>query len=479
MKKNVILLLFSCMMISSVFSSNEEKLVFGTFGEVTIYRSVTDPATIVLFVSGDGGWNEGVVDMAKILSSMNTLVVGIDIVKYYANLRKTNVKCYYPASDFENLSIFVQKKLAIRQYRKPILVGYSSGATLVYGLLAQAPANTFKGAVALGFCPDIEINRPLCEGSGLKSKILKPGISYDLEVCENLSAPLIVLQGMIDQVCDPQSTGNFIKRMKNADIISLPKVGHGFSVQKNWVPQFKEAFQKIVETPALYSENKQPQATEQEKTAGINLIADLPVIAVPAEKKDTLPMILLISGDGGWTGWDHSLAQEFSKRGYPVAGLDSQKYFWEKKDPEKVTEDVSNILKYYSSLWNKKSFLLIGYSFGADVVPFVATRLKSPFREQLRQVVMMSPDPKADFEIHIADMLNIGGEDGLYNVPAEVKSIKQTSILCIFGETEDESDKQSFRLPHIRVADLPGSHHYSDNFVLIVETILKEIKGID
>ncbi|SPZ91950.1 Type IV secretory pathway, VirJ component [Sphingobacterium multivorum] len=49
------------------------------------------------------------------------------------------------------------------------MVGYSYGATLVYGLIAQAPAGTFRGGIALGFCPDITIAKPLCKGSGLSS----------------------------------------------------------------------------------------------------------------------------------------------------------------------------------------------------------------------------------------------------------------------------------------------------------------------
>jgi len=410
--------------------------------------------------------------MAKLFSDMNAMVVGIDIVTYFKNLRKSAVKCYYPASDFENLSIFIQKKLAVKQYKKPVLAGYSSGATLVYALLAQAPANTYKGAIALGFCPDIEIDRPLCEGSGLKSKVLKPGRSFDLEPCERLSAPLIVLNGTNDAICDHSSTSDFIKRTGNAGIVSLPKVGHGFSVWKNWVPQLKESFRKILDSPELFSGSRPSQAEEPGDKAEYALIRDLPVIADPAEKTDTMPMVLMISGDGGWTGWDQSLAHEFNRKGYAVAGLDSQRYFWEEKDPETVTCDLANVLKYYAARWNKNSFILAGYSFGANVVPFIATRLKPPLREGLHKVVLMSPDASADFEIHIADMLDIGSDDGRYNVITEVRSLSQTPVLCIFGDSEDEPGKQLFRLPHVRVVDIPGSHHYRDNFPLIVETIL-------
>ena len=49
------------------------------FGSVTIYRGLTPPQQVVLFISGDGGWNLGVVGMAERLRDNGALVVGIDI----------------------------------------------------------------------------------------------------------------------------------------------------------------------------------------------------------------------------------------------------------------------------------------------------------------------------------------------------------------------------------------------------------------
>ena len=163
--------IFNC----NAFASSIDTLKVGAFGKVTIYKPKGTPNAVVLFVSGDGGWNSGVVDMAKNIVDQGALVAGIDIQHYFNAIKKEKSKCYYPAGDFEELSLLLQKKVKMNQYLKPILVGYSSGATLVYGMLAQAPANTFSGAIALGFCPDIETDKTLCDGSGLTSHVLKEG----------------------------------------------------------------------------------------------------------------------------------------------------------------------------------------------------------------------------------------------------------------------------------------------------------------
>jgi type IV secretory pathway VirJ component len=85
--------------------------------------------------------------MARALAGRrDTLVVGIDIV-YLKQLRQSRRPCLYLAADFEALSKYIQKRLDYRQYVQPV----PSGATLVYALLCQAPANTFKGGLSMGF----------------------------------------------------------------------------------------------------------------------------------------------------------------------------------------------------------------------------------------------------------------------------------------------------------------------------------------
>src|SRR5436305_7102701 len=139
-----------------------ETLTYGRFGTVWLYRRTPHPSHVALFFSGDGGWNLGVVDMAQILADQDALVVGISVPFYMQKLNASKESCLYPASDLELLSKYVQKKLGFPDYQPPVLVGYSSGATLSYAALAQAPPSTFKGAISMGFCPDLPLAPPFC-----------------------------------------------------------------------------------------------------------------------------------------------------------------------------------------------------------------------------------------------------------------------------------------------------------------------------
>ena len=184
--------------------------------------------------------------MAKNLAEQGALVAGIDAKIYTRALAKRTGRCLYPAADFERLSIFLQKRYRFNNYTKPILVGYSYGATLIYGLLAQAPTGTFRGGIALGFCPDILISKALCKGTGLTSHLLPDRKTYYLERTNKLSAPFIVLAGVQDKSCPFLATEKFIKGLPLAELMVLPKVGHGFSIADNWLPQFDAAFRKLL-----------------------------------------------------------------------------------------------------------------------------------------------------------------------------------------------------------------------------------------
>jgi type IV secretory pathway VirJ component len=78
-----------------------ETLKYEHFGTVAIYRNAPHPAHVVLFVSGDGGWDKAMPVMAKELMDRNTLVVGIDIKNYMPYLRAAHGRCTFPAGDLE------------------------------------------------------------------------------------------------------------------------------------------------------------------------------------------------------------------------------------------------------------------------------------------------------------------------------------------------------------------------------------------
>ena len=60
----------------------------GRFGTVSVYLPQGRPRSVAIFLSGDGGWELGVINMARALRVVGALVIGVDIRQYFASLRR-------------------------------------------------------------------------------------------------------------------------------------------------------------------------------------------------------------------------------------------------------------------------------------------------------------------------------------------------------------------------------------------------------
>jgi len=152
--------------------------------------------------------------------------------------------CFDPAGDFARLGKVAAERFGLSG-QPPILVGYSSGATLVYATLVQAPPHAFAGGVSLGFCPDLIVNMPICKGNGLTWQRDPHHLGIDFLPSRLLEVPWFALQGDIDKICTPADTRAYVAKVPHGELVWLHKVGHGFSVPRRWMAQFKDSFARV------------------------------------------------------------------------------------------------------------------------------------------------------------------------------------------------------------------------------------------
>ena len=448
-------------------AEGETRLPAGRFGTVTVYIPEGTPQSVAIFLSGDGGWNLGVVSMARALTTnLGAVVIGVDIRQYLGALGKAsqqaNARCQLIAGDFENLSHEIQKEIGMFVYHVPVLIGYSSGATVVYATLVQSPPGTFAGALSMGFCPDQDFaGAALCPGAGLH---YTQGKKNDLifEPAKTLKQPWIAFQGQKDQVCSPAAVDAFAADTPGGEVIKLPLVGHGFGVERNWMPQFIDAYKSITARVEIH-----PQRPPD--------IDNLPVNEVRADSSNSDAMAVLITGDGGWAGLDQELAARLAADGVPTVGLNSLKYFWTERTPDETAQDVARIIRHYLAAWNKQRVLLVGYSFGADVVPFVVNRLPPDLRARVATVSLLGVDSNASFEIKIAGWVGADDSSGPQTRP-EVAAMAGVPVLCIYGQGETDSIcpglPTSPEHTQIVLAEIGKGHHFSGEYATLADRIL-------
>jgi type IV secretory pathway VirJ component len=432
----------------------------GRFGKVTVYIPEGEPKSVAIFVSGDGGWELGVIAMASALADLGAVVIGVDIRQYFASLhrvaQRAGAPCQMIAADFENLSHQVQREIGMGDYHVPVLVGYSSGATVVYAALVQSPPGTFAGALSLGFCADQDFHgAALCPGAGLHYRENQRH-EWVFEPSATLRQPWVALQGQKDQVCDSHAADEFAAQMSGGTVVKLPLVGHGFSVERNWMPQFRDAYARLV--PRV---EPKPQNSAE--------VADLPIEEVHASGSGD-EFALLLTGDGGWAGLDQELAARLAAGGVPTVGLNSLKYFWRQRTPDETASDVARVLRHYFAAWNRRRVLLIGYSFGADVLPFVVNRLPPELRERLASVSLLGIDAHASFEVRVSDW--IGSDRGGPPTVPELSEVRHVPVLCIYGEGEEGSICPAMTSGGIVREQIGKGHHFGGDYALLADRIL-------
>ena len=436
----------------------------GRFGTLHVYEPGGTPEAVVLFASGDGGWNLGVLDMAAQLARRHAVVVGFSTPRYLHALARVGGSCLYPAGDLESLSQFVQKKLKLAHYVAPVLVGYSSGATLVYAALAAAPGGTFRGGISLGFSADLAVQRPLCRGSGLRSVKSADGKAFDL-LPRPLPVPWIALQGDIDKDVSPKATNEFVRRTGNARVINLPHVGHGFSVERNWMPQYLAAFDGLL------------RSGDAVPATGLSApVVDLPLVAIEPKGVRGNYFAVVLSGDGGWVNIDRSIGTDLAAHGIPVVGLNSLQYFWTRRTPAGMGADLARIIDHYGTLWKKPDFALIGYSRGADVLAFMVDSMPESLRRHIRLIALLGPGLKTSFEFHVSDWFGDASHADDRLIEPAVARLAGINLLCVYGADETDSLCPRIRAQAgVSLLRTGGGHHFGGDYPVIAKRILSQL----
>ncbi|MBI5592485.1 MAG: virulence factor family protein [Deltaproteobacteria bacterium] len=202
----------------------------------------------------------------------------------------------------------------------------------------------------------------------------------------------------------------------------------------------------------------------------------LPVVELPATNpNDTVT--LFYSGDGGWRDLDRAVAGQMADLGYPVAGVDTLRYFWSNKTPEQAASDLTATMAYYRTAWKAKTFVLAGYSFGADILPAVYNRLSEADRKDVALLVLLALSRNADFEIHVSGWVG-KNSSGLPILP-ELSRIQGNKILCITGQEEKaDSACTALSTPGVMRIELPGGHHFDQDYPKLAMRIIESYRQI-
>jgi len=436
---------------------DERRVPLPQVGAATVFVPHTPTPNVVLLISGDAGWNAAMADMARRIAPQ-AVVIGLS----YPALKRSAAReggCWYTASDLELISHAAQKALNLPQYHPPALVGYGSGAAVVYAALAAAPAITFAGGVSLGFCPDLQIAREICSGDTWSPDYDEKKHVDHLPPSKTLPKDWYVMLGVANAACPADAARRFVAGMPKTHAME------GASLEA----ALRDLWAEKVPTP--------PAAVPRSATTR-ELEADLQQLQLPLEFRwpsQLSSLVVFFSGDGGWASLDEAVAEHLAAHGVGVVGVSSLRYFWQAKPPTQVADDIRQLVTTLARAG--RPVLAGGFSFGAEVVPVALRTWPAADRRLLSGLVLIAPGLSASFEIDPLDWIRTPQENPATRIAPAVRDLALPT-LCLAGA--DETDTPCALVagaPGIKTVRLPGSHHFNSDYSLVAETVLDFVRA--
>lgn len=431
---------------------------YGLFGALHLSRPSAPATHAVILFSDRDGWTPRQQSLGDALASQGALVAGVDLPGYLAQMESIKDACSYPAGHVEEMAHWIQRHEGIDQYAVPLVVGDGAGATFAYALAAQAPAGTFEGLFTLGWDGTPRFPKAFCPGDAGAMTSEDAVGGYRVSPVAKLPIPWMA---------SPFAPGARVDA-------ALAPFAAAWRLLAARLPT-ASAQDAAGQVTADYAQWR--HRTDAPRAALPTDVADLPLteIAPTAPAKDAATahrIAIMVTGDGGWAGLDRGVADALTASGVRVIGFSTLKFFWHKQTPDAAAQAIARVIAHYAAGDPQARFVVIGYSFGASLVPVVVNRLPDAERARVDAGVMISPDDEAVFEIHVGDWFGSTRHDEALPLGPEIAR-SAVPLVCVHGA--DEDDSFCLKAARVHAVALPGGHHYDGDYAALGAAIVANL----
>lgn len=400
----------------------------------------------VFLISDAGGWDDQEQKQAEALVEKGAAVVGIDFPAYIKALAADDGDCVYMISDIEELAHEVQREAMATTYRPPILAGVGEGGALALAMIAQSPAATIGEAIAVDPLAGIPLQKILCTPASKQTSGNRT--IYGL-TDGDLPAPVTVLLSPAAPKGGRDHAATLQAEHSDVDIQEVAGQANDALLQ------------------ALSDRVDAAGDTDQPLGLPLTILDAKPTI-------DT--MAVIYSGDGGWRDIDKELGGYLQKQGIPVVGVDSLRYFWSERKPQEATDDLARIIQTYRHQWGVRHVLLVGYSFGADILPAIYDLLPEKDKSRVPMISLMALSHQADYKVSVEGWLGIQGEGSAGDPVEYIKKMDASMVQCIYGKDDDDNACPALESLGANVIALDGGHHFDGDYEGLAQRILAMLK---
>lgn len=168
---------------------------------------------------------------------------------------------------------------------------------------------------------------------------------------------------------------------------------------------------------------------------------------------------VVLTGDGPTGGLGKLVAGDLSRAGVPAVVWSSLRYYWTPKTPEQAARDLDAVIRHYGAAWGRDRVVLVGYSMGADVMPFLVNRLPAETRARIGGVALVALAHDAVFEFRLEQWWGTSRAPRRATRP-EVERLGDLPVLCVWARGDPLAACPRFGTAPVRVIGLTGGHHF-------------------
>ncbi len=204
-------------------------------------------------------------------------------------------------------------------------------------------------------------------------------------------------------------------------------------------------------------------------------VSGLPLVELPSDQAGDR-FAVMVTGDGGWRRIDVKVTEPLRDAGIPIVGLLSPDYFGTRRTAEESACALERIIRYYQIRWRRPKVILIGYSRGADVLPFMVSRLPADLRASTELVALLGLEPLIDFRYHPSWIPFYHPRETQYPVQPEVEKLRGMNLVCVYGENEKHSLCPALSPVGTTIVKMPGSHHFGGHYREVAKAIMERLR---
>lgn len=185
-----------------------------------------------------------------------------------------------------------------------------------------------------------------------------------------------------------------------------------------------------------------------------------------------------VSGDLGLRfGMGPKVAPALAAHGIPVVGVSSPVAFGTRRTRAEADAIIAGAVRTALARTGAKRAVLIGQSFGSDIVATTLPDLPPDLRRRIAAVVLVVPGESVFFRADPTGITYHGTPDAA--PAAALRGVDWTPVVCIYGEAETDSLCPALDRHRAEIIPLPGGHFLHHDDQLLTRTILDALRRAD